>query len=135
MIKPRLQVLDELDPCYLECDGLTSVISSLLTGAGVSHRIFIGSAKTEGNFGISPHLWIEVDDYVIDYRLRMWLGDDPSIPHGFFKKSEYSHITYSGSATESSGDREPIARVLCLTAGVVYDDLAFKLKESIQGAV
>lgn len=135
MLKQNLQVLDELDPCYLECDGLSSVISSLLSAVGISHNLFVGSAKKSGNIGISPHLWIEVDDYIIDYRLRMWLGDDPSIPHGIFKRSECSHITYSNSAYLPIGDREALARILCFTSGIAYDDIVLKLKESLQGTV
>ncbi|RRJ54939.1 hypothetical protein EHV15_35810 [Paenibacillus oralis] len=135
MIKQNLQIFEMLDSLELECDGLSRVISSLLSSAGVSHRLFIGSVTTIGNKGMCPHLWIEVDDYVIDYRLRMWLGHDPSIPHGVFKKSEFSHITYSGSVRDSYGDRDLVAQIFCSMAGIKYEDIAFKLKESLQGAV
>lgn len=129
----NFQVLNELDSCYLECDGLSTVISSLLTAAGVSHKLLIGSVTTVGNVGMSPHLWIEVGEYVIDYRLRMWLGEIPSIPHGIFKKSEYSHIRYSGTLRDCYSGGDPIARILCLTTGIEYDNLAQKLNESLQG--
>lgn len=127
-------IFNELDGCYLECDGLSTVISSLLTSAGVPHRLLIGSVRTEDHGGIPIHLWIEAGEYVIDFRLRMWLGDDPSIPHGFFKNIEYSHITYSGTDSESLADRHPIAKILCSTAGLEYDDLAMKLKKTFRGA-
>lgn len=127
----KLIVLNELDRCDLECDGLSTVISSLLTAAGFKHELYIG--RVSSNVGrISPHLWIEIDGFVIDYRLRMWLGDDPSIPHGVFKKDDHTNIIYTGTLREARGGEDPIAQILCFTTGIGFKDMVQKLKSDVR---
>lgn len=85
-----------LDLLPLECDGLTRLISTLLQRDMVDHRVYIGSVDIDGVGGISYHWWIALHDgRFLDFRLRMWLGSDPCVPHGMIS-SEYSRI-YSAS--------------------------------------
>lgn len=74
--------LAPLDQLALECDGLTRVISALLTREGVRHQMHYGALETEkGRIGV--HCWIRLSDGAIcDFRARMWLGEDA--PHGIF---------------------------------------------------
>ena len=54
----------------LECDGLTRVISYILNKNGIEHKVMIGDIGT-------IHLWIELDDYIIDYKARSVAGHYP----------------------------------------------------------
>lgn len=77
-----------LDDCKLDCDGMTYVISHLLTEAGIPHRMMVGAAYDPiSNDSIYPHCWVELSEnqWIIDYRLRRWLGDSDLVPHGIFK--------------------------------------------------
>lgn len=91
MPKHALALLDvallALDDCKLECDGMTYAINYLLSEAGIRHRMMIGAVYDPiSGDSVSPHCWIELTDHkqVIDYRLRMWLGDSDLVPHGIF---------------------------------------------------
>ncbi len=79
--------LQPLEDCDLECDGMTYAISSALEQAGIAHKRMVGHVFWyPGQEVIDPHCWIELDDrLVIDFRLRMWVGDDDAVPHGVFK--------------------------------------------------
>jgi hypothetical protein len=71
----------------LECDGMTRVISHILNKNKIEHKVKAGDIGT-------IHMWIEFDVYIIDYRLRMWLGDSEDIPHGIFKREDYPNATW-----------------------------------------
>ncbi|MDD2223676.1 MAG: hypothetical protein PHF42_09580 [Pseudomonas sp.] len=64
--------LAPLDQLALECDGLTRVVSALLTREGVEHQMHQGALETpEGRIGV--HCWIRLPDGAIcDFRARMW---------------------------------------------------------------
>lgn len=80
--------LGQLDSAPLECDGFTRAASTLLAKYGVEHRVFIGSLAVEGVGGINPHFYLQFPDGAIcDFRARIWLGDDPAVPHGIFVPS------------------------------------------------
>lgn len=90
--------LSSLDDCKLECDGMTYAISLLLETAGISNGSFCGFTRdrTTGDV-VMPHCWVELSGgVVIDYRLRMWLGDLDEIPHGVFLKTENPRFEYQG---------------------------------------
>lgn len=78
-------LLDELDAASVECDGMSRLVVTRLHRAGIEHIAFDGMLTVQGRV-ISRHFWVEVGDLVIDYRARMWLGDDPEVPHGVFRK-------------------------------------------------
>lgn len=127
-----LKVLDKLDECYLECDGLTTVISSLLSTAEVYHKVFVGRASHSGGRRIAPHLWVELEDgTVIDYRLRMWLGNLSVIPHGIFNPDEYPDVHYDGQERSCYGPRDAVALILCMTANIDFDKMLNQLKSSL----
>lgn len=108
-----------LDDCQLECDGMTYAISYVLSQAGIAHERMIGYAQRKDNgHVVHPHCWIALDaDNVIDFRLRMWLGDEDQIPHGVFKLSE-QNIHYVGQLQ----DRPlPDKAVIDLLTGFLLD--------------
>ena len=74
--------LAPLDQLALECDGLTRVVSALLTRDGIEHQAHLGTLETpQGR--IDLHCWVELPDgTVCDFRARMRLGEDA--PHGIF---------------------------------------------------
>ena len=70
--------LSMLDPCEVECDGMTSLVSYVLDRQGIAHIRMIGAAIHKlTDETVLPHCWIELPEIgrVIDFRLRMWLGD------------------------------------------------------------
>lgn len=79
-------ILSELDDAPLQCNGVSFAVSAALNRAGILHRIYLGHVQDKNTRSIvTPHLWVALDDgWVIDYRLRMWLGDEDSVPHGVF---------------------------------------------------
>lgn len=86
-----------LEDCNLHCDGMTYIISYLLKKSAIKHQCFIGHVieRETGNV-VSPHCWIALEDgFIIDMRLRMWLGDYDHIPHGVFEIDPANFI-YSG---------------------------------------
>lgn len=109
---PILENLEQYDRCTLECDGLTRVLSYLLTVDNVEHEVKFGKItdeRTGNNF--APHFWIDLPDgRCIDYRARMWLGEHEHIPHGIFDPKDYE-IKYSGTAHPFQ-DLETIAQLL-----------------------
>lgn len=74
-----------LDPLPLECDGLSRVLSMLLTRDGVSHRVCAGVLTVRGHGTIPVHWWITLSDgRICDLRARMWIGCGDAVPHGVF---------------------------------------------------
>jgi hypothetical protein len=80
-----------MDEAPLECDGHTMIISNALVKACIPHERILGTVRGQHNgFCLYPHLWLMLDGYIIDYRLRMWvnLSDGTSVsdtaPHGIF---------------------------------------------------
>ena len=57
-----------------------------------------------GSIAGTIHFWIELEDdeYIIDYRARMWMGDKEEIPHGIFKREAYPNADWydTGNSTE-----------------------------------
>lgn len=90
------QWLSPLDGLPLECDGLTRVISTLLTREGIEHRALSGAVTIDGVGRIGFHWWIELADGALcDFRSRMWIGDDERVPHGLFRASPGQHFEAS----------------------------------------
>ncbi|WP_343177139.1 hypothetical protein [Pseudomonas sp. 4810-S13] len=81
------------DIAQVECDGMTRVVSHLLSKNGIEHivaggllvdlkRIDDTAVSNHELCGVS-HWWIELGySYVVDFRARMWLG--PEAQHGVF---------------------------------------------------
>lgn len=82
---------------HLECDGFTRVAHYVLHTNGVSHRCYKGTC-TVGDKTIDPHFWIVAGNLIVDYRLRMWAGDDA--PHGVFESKKFPNVKYEGEEIE-----------------------------------
>lgn len=85
----------------LECDGHTLMLSHALTEAKIPHLRFLGKVTVEGcDLVLYPHLWLQIDDFTVDYRLRMWInmfcGPDKAseAPHGIFSSLQYPGYHY-----------------------------------------
>lgn len=89
-----------LEETGLYCDGMTYVISYLLRKGGIPHRCYIGYVKDEKHGDlVAPHCWVKLEgdgDWVVDLRLRTWLGDDDEVPHGVFQTTKWTRFTYKG---------------------------------------
>lgn len=92
------RLLTHLDSAPVECDGMSSLVATVLSGHGIAYQAMVGQIETEGGATI-PHVWIEVEGWVIDFRARMWRGDHPDVPHGVFCKKAYEE-QYRGSPIE-----------------------------------
>jgi len=80
----------------LECDGMTRVITYLLKTASIPHSVFVGTIDFKGKRKFYPHFWIKLGaGEIIDYRSRMWLGEDKTIPQGIFKEQP-KKVSYEG---------------------------------------
>lgn len=80
--------LDPLDSAFVECDGMTRLITTLLKKNGIEHTVMGGRLidhQGENSFEI-PHFWIKLPSgHTIDYRARMWVGEEAQ--HGVFLQS------------------------------------------------
>ncbi len=95
-------VLLFLDDCPLECEAMTQVISFYLEAKNIEHKKMIGSVEDYfENQVIFPHCWIELPTgVVIDFRLRMWIKDSPTVPHGIFEPMG-SGLGYNGATYDA----------------------------------
>ena len=95
------RALAPLDRAPLECDGMTHVIAFALSRAGVPFNIMAGQVvDLVTGCKVFPHYWIDLDDgWLIDFRLRYWLGSDDRIPHGVFRQPQ--GILYNGKPQPS----------------------------------
>lgn len=92
-----LGLLNHLDKSPVECDGMSSLVATVLSKNNIDYKGMCGQIIPKGAGTPIPHVWIEVGEWVIDFRARMWLGTDSSIPHGVFKKKDHKDL-YTGSA-------------------------------------
>jgi len=81
-----------------ECFELSWVLHETLTRAGYIVTGYSGYVKAASGDTVAPHFWLSVDGYIVDFRLRMWLGDEDSVPHGIFKVSDAAGFDYCGEA-------------------------------------
>lgn len=80
---------------HLECDGATRLIAFMLFSAGMEgFKIHIWQITNKrGSILIPYHMWIEKDEWIVDYKLNMWL--EKKVPEGVFRKEDDKvvHIT------------------------------------------
>jgi hypothetical protein len=95
-IQDRLKTLVEhLENAPVECDGMARLVATVLAQNNIAYQGMAGSITPKGcDFSI-PHFWVQVGEFVIDYRAQMWLGDDKSIPHGVVRREDFYEI-YQG---------------------------------------
>jgi hypothetical protein len=103
------QLLKEIENSRTECDGFVRLASYILTKNDITHQIKVGSLQlSENKASIPLHLWIELEDYIIDYRARMWLGNQA--PHGVFKRDP--SYSYSGKNAKIGKANEVLFNIL-----------------------
>lgn len=111
---------------FLECDGMTTVLSFVLHENEIAHQPFGGVLYLSENKVIRPHLWIQVDDQIIDYRARKYattflgITDVSAVPHGIFEASIYPSARYHGATIYM-----PPVRVLydlLMQTGTMFDN-------------
>ncbi|MDS1821550.1 hypothetical protein QX249_12830 [Vibrio parahaemolyticus] len=94
MIKEALiEEITCLDSAPVECDGFSQLVVSALSRQNQEYKVFSGCVSTANGEKFSPHLWVEWEGYIIDFRVRMWLGQDAQ--HGFLPKSDFEKL-YDG---------------------------------------
>jgi hypothetical protein len=81
-----------------ECFEMSWVLHEALTRAGYIVTGHSGYVQAAAGDIVAPHFWLSVDGYIVDFRLRMWLGDEDSVPHGIFKASDAAGFDYCGEA-------------------------------------
>jgi hypothetical protein len=88
----HIQPYEELP---LDCDGMTRVITYVLTKEQISHSVFTGTIRVEGKGEFKPHFWIRLETgEIVDYRSRLWFKGDGNIPEGIF--NEGGVVLYDG---------------------------------------
>lgn len=106
--------LKRIDPAPLECDGVTRCISTVLESASIKHDVYFGSLLIEGIGEVYPHFWIDIDNWVVDLRARMWLGHDIRVPHGIFLPE--NGVIYQGTLIDDLSMfrvSSPVFEILC----------------------
>lgn len=89
----------------LECDGMTRVVSYLLTADGIPHDVYLGGITVPGKGTFAPHFWIVLrNEDIVDFRSRMWFDNDPTIPQGVFTPDE-TKVLYSGEKVQMRADK------------------------------
>ena len=92
---------------------MTRVISALLEREGIDHQAFLGTLEVPDVGEIGLHAWIDLDgdpQQRIDLRARMWLGDDPRVPHGVFEPTPAA--VYKGRPFDASIE-SVVLEILC----------------------
>lgn len=94
-----------LEDANLDCHTTTLVIHTLFTRAGIPHMSKSGQVldhKTGAR--VVPHFWIRLPTgEIVDLRLRMWVGDNDTVPHGIFRQTNndrYAYVGETASATD-----------------------------------
>ncbi len=128
---PLARVLDQLDRCALECDGMTCLISALLSRARIEHTVGVGGIlHRPSDRNVAPHLWINLaDGWRVDYRARMWLGDRPEVPHGVFWPSDWPQIRHDDPTVPPFGADDPSALALAFSEGIDLSALAEQIRQ------
>ena len=81
---------------WLECDGMSNVMHYYLDQEKLPvthHRGIVFPADTYP----VDHDWLQLESWIIDYRLRIWYPDEPKdkIPNGIFHNSDWPNIGYT----------------------------------------
>ena len=92
-----LEKLTRYSTLALECDGMTRVVSYVLRQANIPHDVYMGLVYQGEEKLVPIHYWVTLPDArIIDYKLRMWVGDRPDVPHGIFIPSDFPDFEYAG---------------------------------------
>lgn len=100
MLRGEIILLTEFVDEYpeLESDGATRLIQVVLHARGVQYKTYTGYVEQVSTGEIvQPHFWLSVGKFLVDFRLRKYLGD--SAPHGVFLAREADDFQYVGIET------------------------------------
>ena len=93
-------LLDPYDSSQTECDGMTRICHTILSQHHIEHQPVIGTLQFDEQ-KIEPHFWIDLpSEDRIDYRARMWLGNNDRVPHGVFQPDDFPDVIYKGKPVE-----------------------------------
>jgi hypothetical protein len=91
-----IKLVEKYENLPLECDGMTRVLSYVLDENHISHKTMQGRVEVDGE-EFEPHWWIDLGNgTILDYRLRMWFGNKPSVPNGIFSLKANPQVSYTG---------------------------------------
>lgn len=114
----------ELEDCEIECNGMSWAFSYLMSKKGIMHECMAGYVtRRHTHEAVMPHYWIELPGgWILDLRLRIWLGDDDSVPHGVFhrSKAESLGIAYIGDPELRTGVEYTENFLDSLTYGMIH---------------
>ena len=121
------ELLDELDEANAECDGVTRLVSTVLARNDVEHQVYAGgilrSSETGGkDLLMDRHFWVECGALRIDYRARMWLGDDDCVPHGVHSPDQYPLIAYAGKPVYMEPLSDPLFSIILNKDGYDFSE-------------
>ncbi|WP_346798102.1 hypothetical protein R5M92_04270 [Halomonas sp. Bachu 37] len=86
-----IQLTRDLDTAPVECDGMARLVTTRLTKAGIPHQVEAGRLDTP-NGPIAPHFWVRCGPWVIDYRVRLWVGEGDGVPHGVVGQGDWQYL-------------------------------------------
>jgi hypothetical protein len=87
-----------VDALPVECDGSTRLIHLRLRIEGIDHTCYRGNIQNTFKVLTPPHFWVRVGDLIIDYKARMWIGENG--PHGVFDAEDRKGFLYAGYPTD-----------------------------------
>ncbi|MGD1524016.1 hypothetical protein [Vibrio owensii] len=93
-IEALVDEIHELSKAPVECDGFASLVATLLNRKGQDFKAFSGVVRSRSGKSFSPHIWIEWNGKIIDFKAKMWL--DELAPHGIMDKDLVQDL-YDGS--------------------------------------
>jgi hypothetical protein len=113
MITPE-QIIVRYENAPLECDGMTRVLFSEFTRAGIAAEVYGGILEWRGSI-VRPHYWIilPASGRLVDLRAHMWLGDDPAIPHGVFLPEQFPDAKYQGVRADWGTLHPTVVEMMC----------------------
>ena len=91
-------LLDWINETPTECDGATRFVSKELHDRGITHTIKAGFCQHIKTV-VEPHFWVEVEGFIVDYRLKMWVTQSDKLaplPNGVFRPEEFPQTVYDG---------------------------------------
>lgn len=97
----------------LECDGFTRMALTLLYRHSIPCKAFMGELVLKDGRAIPLHFWLECGSFLIDYKARMWLGEDALVPHGTMLTAEVCHL-YHGQPVDMQPLPDPIYKLMML---------------------
>jgi hypothetical protein len=95
-LQQHFEVLRDL---YIDCDGKSQLIHTVLELSGIPHTCYGGKVQFQETI-VTPHFWVvlalEQQPFLVDYSLHQWLPDGLDIPCGIFQAHLYPLVQYVG---------------------------------------